>query len=197
MHPNSDRSVVDNLLLSRSFPILKIQVHPSLHYAGGPDFILYKVARAEQHLFVDVDPDGLVRRLLWVQFEGYLPDNTHTYDYSSSAQVEIAGWPFYYDAGWNDRQANITRRPDSDGAAMAHHLEGLGYAYPDLEILERYVTLSSDRRSELMIIYAEDGALQGLALDALNTGGTAGEPWVSAQMGLHQRGFASFQILPA
>lgn len=194
---SSSRTVKDNLIVSTGFPVMHIQVDPALQYVSGPDFILYNVARAEQHLFIDADLEGQVRRLVWVQFEGYLPDNTHTYDYSASQKIEISGWPFYLDSGWNDRRDHAEERPDSDGAAVRHHLTQLGYTYPELELVERYVTLSNDRRSELMIIYAEDGGWRGLTAEALSEGGETGEPWITVLKELHQRGIESFRILPA
>jgi hypothetical protein len=191
------RKVKDNLIESKGFPVVQIQVDPDLQYVGGPEFILYNVARAEQHLFIEAGVGRQVRRLVWVQFEGYLPDNTHTYDLSASQKMEISGWPFYYDSGWNERRSHAEERPESDGAAVRRHLSQLGYTYPELELLERYITLSSDRRSELMIIYAEDGMWRGLRADALSEGGETGEPWLTVQKELHQRGIESFRILPA
>jgi hypothetical protein len=194
---SAQRTVNNNLIESTGFPVLRIQIDPTLQYVGGPDFILYNVARAEQHLFIDAGADRQVRRLVWVQFEGYLPDNTHTYDYSSSQKMEISGWPFYVDSGWNDIRNQTEERPGSDGAAVRNHLAQLGFTYPELELVERYVTVSSDHRSELMIIYAEDGGWRGLRAEALSEGGETGEPWLAVQKELHQRGIESFRILPA
>jgi hypothetical protein len=188
------RIVRNNLLTSPAAPAVRIQVHPAFTYAGGHEFILYGVARAEQHLFVSAGPDRQVQRLVWVQFEAYLEDNAHIYDYGSSQLIEISGLPFYYDAGWTDRAQNTRARPDSDGARMAAFLQDQGYRLEPLEILERYVTLSPDRRQELMLIYAENGGDLGLDLEALEAGGAQGELWISVQKGLHARGLASFAI---
>ena len=46
---------------------------PALEYLGSLEFVLYGVADAEQHLFAEIEGDR-VRRLLWVQFEGYLDE---------------------------------------------------------------------------------------------------------------------------
>src|SRR5262245_42490362 len=75
------RSVKGQVLISPETPAVKIEFDKGFKYAGGHDFILYDVAHAEQHFFVDADKEGRVKRMYWVQFEGYLPSNTHTYRY--------------------------------------------------------------------------------------------------------------------
>lgn len=191
------RSVENNLVTSSRLPVIRLQIGPAFTYAGCQDFVLYGVAHAEQHLFVVARADRRVQRLVWVQFEAYLSGNGHTYDYSSSQQIEVAGWPFCHNADWTDREKNARERPDSDGALMLAPLRSRDFSTGTLEIFERYVTLSPDRRSELMPIYAEDAADLGLDQEMLIACGKHGEPWVSARRELHARGLASFSILEA
>ena len=81
------RTVKDRVLTSTQLPAVKIEFAEPFKYAGGHSFVLYEVANAEQHFFVDADKDGRVKRMYWVQFEGYLPSNTHSYDYKSPNTV--------------------------------------------------------------------------------------------------------------
>jgi hypothetical protein len=193
--PAPIRSIVkDNRIISSASPAVRLQIDPTLTYAGNQEFLLYGIALAEQYLFIGADSQNRVQRLVWVQFESFIEGNHRTYDYSSSQHIEITGWPFYYDAGWMDRAVSIRERPDSDGAKMAAFLENKGFLLTDVEILERYVTLTGDRRSELMLIYSEDAAMHGLTPEALNTGGDQGEPWIHVIPGLHARGLSSFRI---
>src|SRR5688572_7099758 len=105
-----------NTLISDSLPKLKLKFGKDFKYAGGQTFILYEVARAEQHFYVDADKDGRISRLYWVQFEGYLPENTHKYDYSGSQRkVIIDGLEFYADA-WRRRHDPATIRPGGDSS---------------------------------------------------------------------------------
>lgn len=187
------RTVVNNLVSSTALPNIRLQVDPAFTYVGRNEFVLYGLARAEQHLFVDAGADMRVQRLVWVQFEAYLEDNHLTYDYHTSRPIEIAGWPFFYDADWMDRQENIRQHPVSDGAAMLAFLQERGYIPGSAEIAERYVTLASDLRSELMLIYAQDATQQDLC--TLEAGGVQGEPWLSVQKRLHERGLQSFKII--
>jgi hypothetical protein len=62
-------------------------------------------ARAEQHFFVDADKEGRIKRMYWVQFEGYLPINTHTYNYRSTQKVNLGGLEFIADLGKDGKAA--------------------------------------------------------------------------------------------
>src|SRR5687768_2044229 len=85
--PPQTRTVKDRTLSSPQMPAVRLEFSQPFHYAGSQSFILYDVANAEQHFFVDADKDGRIRRMYWIQFEGYLPSNTHTYDYKSPKTV--------------------------------------------------------------------------------------------------------------
>ncbi|MDQ3855682.1 MAG: hypothetical protein M3281_04720, partial [Chloroflexota bacterium] len=69
------RVVEANRIVSLALPSVRITIDPGFTYVGGPCFLLYGIACAEQHLFVIADKERTVRRLVWVQFEGFLPDN--------------------------------------------------------------------------------------------------------------------------
>src|SRR5688572_19750899 len=83
------RTAKGQILTSPELPKLQLKFAKPFKYAGGHTFILYDVARAEQHFFVDADKNGNVSRFYWVQFEGYLPSNTHRYTYRSPKTVNI------------------------------------------------------------------------------------------------------------
>ena len=110
----------------------------------------------------------------WVQFEGYLPDNTHAYDYRVTKSVDIGGLDFIADAYARNIRAN-PGRPDSDGAATRNFLAQRGYRLGSDEIIfQRLVHLiGADKRNELMIIYLEDMSGWGLTSADLADGGKA------------------------
>jgi hypothetical protein len=154
------RPVSGRVLTSASMPAVRIEFGEGFRYVGGQDFVLYEVANAEQHFFVDAGADGRIKRLYWVQFEGYLPTNTHSYDYDSPTKVDIGGLEFVADA-FPANVASNEGRPDSDGAHARAFLtaKGLKMASDDV-IMQRLVHLvDKEKRNELMIIYAE--ALNG------------------------------------
>ena len=121
---------------------------------------------------MDADKDGRVKRMYWVQFEGYLPSNTNTYRYRVNKTASIGGLEFIADASARNIKAN-PGRPDSDSARARAFLESKGFRLASDEVMsQRLVYLIGEaKRDELMIIYMED--LSG-------TGVTAADPPSSA-----------------
>src|ERR1051325_9108537 len=128
------RTVEGRVLTSKATPALRLEFGKEFKYIGGQDFILYDVARAEQHFFVDADKEGRIRRLYWVQFEGYLPSNTHTYGYQPTKTVEIGGLQFIADSAARNMKINVSR-PDSDGSRARAFLESKGYRLASDDVL--------------------------------------------------------------
>lgn len=122
--------------------------------------MLYGVARAEQHFFVDATADGDIRRVYWLQFEGYLPGNDRQYRYSSTDTRRIGPLEFLVDVLTQTPGAAI--RPDSDSAHAREYLERHGLKLPARAATVRYVHLvDAAKRNELMVIYRErlDGGM--------------------------------------
>ncbi|HYN84236.1 MAG TPA: hypothetical protein VER32_03220 [Pyrinomonadaceae bacterium] len=189
------RTVKGRVLTSSGVPPAQIKFDDDFKYIGSQDFILYDVARAEQHFFVDAGPDGRIRRLYWVQFEGYLPSNTHTYDYKSTQTVRVGPFDFYADSHPVPLKA-ASGRPDSDGARARAFLEskGLRVAGDDI-LLQRLVHLVDEkRRDELLIIYIEDLSAAGLTAADLAPGGRAAERWPRMSQELLRRALGGIKI---
>ena len=172
------RTVKGQVITSTEMPAVRLQFEKGLKYAGGHDFILYNVARAEQHFFVDADKEGRIKRLYWIQFEGYLPSNTHTYNYKVNKSVNIGGLDFIADSSARNIKAN-PGRPDSDGSRARAFLESKGYRWSSDELLmQRLVHLVDEaKRNELMIIYIEDLSAMNLTAADLAAGGSAAARW--------------------
>src|SRR5262245_17242190 len=96
--PAPSRTVKDNVLNSTEKPGIRIKFDKAFKYLGAQSFILYGVATAEQHFFADADDKNRISRLYWIQFEGYLPSNTHTYRYQSKTKAKLGQFEFFADA---------------------------------------------------------------------------------------------------
>jgi len=105
-NPPMARTVSGQMLTSKDTPAVHLKFDKSFQYIGGQSFVLYDVANAEQHFFVDADKDGRIKRLFWIQFEGYLPTNTHSYNYKSPTIVSIGGLNFFADAAARSLKGN-------------------------------------------------------------------------------------------
>jgi hypothetical protein len=189
------REVKGRELTSTARPAVRIKFGGDFKYVGTQKFILYNVAHAEQHFFVDADREGNIRRFYWVQFEGYLPDNRHTYKYEMKETHNLGGFSFGTDA----RAAKIpagAQPPDSDGGRARTFLESKGYRMKSDEILMRRFVhlLDESKRDELLIIYIEDLKGTGLTAADLSEKGSAAAKWDEVSKGLLKRALEGMKI---
>jgi hypothetical protein len=189
------RTVKGQILSSGATPRVVLEFDKTFKYVGTQDFILYDVARAEQHFFVDADPQGRIKRFYWVQFEGYLPSNTNSYRYKANKTVTLGGLEFIADAYARNLKAN-PGRPDSDGARARAFLDGKGYRLTgDEAISQRLVHLVDEaKRNELMIIYLEDLSDSGLTAADLAPGGKDAAKWEEISAALLDRATKGMKI---
>jgi hypothetical protein len=182
------RTIKGQVLASAETPKVRLKFDKAFKYVGSQDFILYDVAHAEQHFYVDADNQGRISRMYWVQFEGYLPTNTHSYRYKADKTITLGGFEFIADAYARNVKTS-PGRPDSDGSRARAFLESKGYRMASDEVLsQRLVHLVDEaKRSELMIIYIEDLSGTGLTANDLASGGRAADKWDSISKGLLER----------
>jgi hypothetical protein len=189
------RTVKDQVLTSKEMPAVSLKLDKAFKYVGGQAFILYDVARAEQHFFVDADEKGRINRMYWIQFEGYLPDNSHTYRYKSTKTVKIGGLEFIADA-WTRNLKESQGRPDSDGSRARAFLDKKTHRMAsDDYMAQRLVYLVDEgKRNELMIIYMEDLAPMKLTAKELASDGRAAAQWDEIAKGLLERAVKGLEI---
>lgn len=190
------RSANGDTLSSPELPKLKLKFKKPFKYVGGHTFILYEVARAEQHFYVDADKDGNISRMYWVQYEGYLPSNTQAYDYSKSKQVNIGGLQFAADSAPR-RYDPADARPNSDRAMAIKFLTSKGYRVATGDVMtQRLVNMTTpDNRNELMIIYLEVLTPTGFTAADLSPNGKAADQWPKVSASLLQRAQEGFQVI--
>jgi hypothetical protein len=154
---------------------------------GADRWILYDLADCELHVFVEADEQKTVKKLYWVQFEGYVPTRPelkHTYD--STEHATIGGMDFYVDV--SVRRSDGGARSGSDTEHMESLLRGTGYRMPAEIMSVRFVhLLDEQKRKELMIIYSENVAATGLSAAELREGGDAYTRWPGIKKDLVDR----------
>lgn len=154
---------------SERWPRVTVGVPEEFSLLGSTTIDLYGVATAEIHALAEAD-GGVVRRLYWVQFEGYHEGSGNTYDYSGEPwRVEIDGRSFYAGAAAYPKEDLTEAREGSDSRAIVQLVRDAGLVLPDELARVRLVHLDGAHRNELMIIYLEDLALSGVSLPALET----------------------------
>lgn len=163
------RRVQGNVLTSDFKPRAIVSFDAPFRHAGSQRFLLYGVAEAEQHFFIDADRDNKIRRYYWLQFEHYLASNDHHYTYSPTHVIEIGGLSFICDTRIYTDYAALRPARDSDGARGRGLLSARGFTLPGAAIRARLIHLpDNDNRSEFMIIYLEALAPDQMPSDATN-----------------------------
>lgn len=153
------REVQGQTLTSTYLPPIRLKFEDNFKHIGGQKFILYGRAQAEQFFFVDADSDRRVKRMYWVQFEGYLPNVDATYDYPVTNTVTIDGQTYIVDVVTvpPNLPEVITLHPESDPARAMSFLLSKGFRFGQHLRVQRFVRLLDDaRRNEIMLIYIED-----------------------------------------
>jgi hypothetical protein len=190
------RRVKGRTLVSNILPPIRIKFDKDFKYVGSQSFILYNSAQVEQFFFVAASGNR-IKRVFMVQFEGYLPNNTHTYKYEISNTVKLGGLDFMYDTSVVNVPAFRKQYPDSDAGRAAAFLEGKGYHLEGEDIMyQRFVRLVDDaRRNELLIIYYENLNGTGLTAADLSEKGRAAGQRESMFKELMNRALKSFTVL--
>ena len=174
------RTVSGNTLYSQHDPPVRMTFDERFGHIGGQKFILYGTADVEQHFFVEEHPDGTLKSFFWIQFEGFLPDNDYTYDYSGSPlRLQIGDFDFYTDtAAGASNWLMPLGWPGTDGYLARKFASDKGYAMPDEYAYARLVHIPDDMsRKELLIIFMEDLAPTGWTGESLREGGEHEGRW--------------------
>jgi hypothetical protein len=188
------RRVENNVLHSEKLPVAQIKIDPQFSYTGNTSFVLYNVAHVEQHHFIVADEHKRVQRLLWFQFEGYLDNNNHKYNYSGLETMVLGNLTLLHDADVSNIDDDYKERPTSDSAHVVEFFRERDYAFGGDAMFKRMVWLDHDLRNELMIIYSEDLAPTGFSVSDLTKRGPYQAEWDSISKALQERALASFSI---
>ena len=179
---------------------ITIRLPETAVHVGSERFSLYDVADAEVHVFVDADAEKRMRRLWWIQFESYLPSRPDArYNYGESdRRMDLWGATAWVRPSLADSARQV--RPGSDTERFRAILTRAGYTAPPHLLAVRMVRLLDDSqdtghgRRELMLIYAEDPAVSGVALSQVTTGGRPNARFAKVEGPLIERAAAAFVV---
>ena len=181
-----ERVVDATTVISARQPRMHISVPKTARYLGAERWDLYGVADCEIHLFVDAGPDRQVRRVYWIQFEGFLPHlPDKKYDYSKDELRHVQDLEFRVRARFGP--TSQAPKPGSDGERVRQMLAKAGYTMPAHMMNVRLVHLFEESRRELMVIYAEDLAPTGYTSADLQRGNDAAPEWRPIEKALVER----------
>jgi len=163
------RKVEGQTLTSPELPAARFYFADGFHYLGGQRFALGGQTDAEQHFFVDAGERGQIRRLFWIQFEHKMPGNNGSYNYTTPTVTELGGLSFVYDTKIYTDYPGVKPALGSDVEKARAFLAARGFFLPRMAIRVRMFHLpGTDKRSELMIIYAQAMSADQMPKDAGN-----------------------------
>lgn len=160
MKKQAQRSIESNELYSTDLPRIHVQIDHSLDYLGNLNSTVLDTAHIDNYYFVDKNDDGDIQRILYFQFEGFLPDTDDKFEYPNMQDIDINGQSFGYDGGVRmfkqskiDEQAdNSDVRQTVDFLKQQQALFSEGEFYGMLRFAQ---ILDDDARNDMLIIYLE------------------------------------------
>ncbi len=189
-----ERIVKGNTITSIANPGVVIKVPKSFRHAGADRWNLLDIADCEIHMFVEADRNKVVKRYFWIQFEGYLDSKPeYSYDYHNGTNTKLYGLDFNVRARFG---TNEKPKPESDLDHAFAILKKAGYTLPPDLMNVRLVHLipESNKRKELMTIYAEDMALSGLKFSDFVKDGKIAPKWLEVEPKLIARAIAKLKL---
>ena len=188
-----ERKIQQTVLTSAQKPSVRIQLPTQARYLGADRWVLYGVADCELHIWIEANQDKLVTKLYWVQFESFLPSKPEArYKYPFTRTENIGGFEFDVRARFGPFTPT---KPGSDADHVWKLIERAGYKLPPDMMNVRFVHLPDEqKRSELMIIYAEDLKGAGFTSADLEPGGKGSDQWATLEQALIERGAKTLKL---
>ncbi len=178
----------------QQIPLLEIEVDPAFRFLGGFDFDLKGIARAERHLFVE--PAGkLARRMVIVQYEGFLEGNSMSYSYQPERPVRLGGQVYGRDNYFFSIAADIAAAPGTEIDYTLRFLGQAGYEVEDEQMTTRFARiLGPGRRHEVLIFYHENISSTGRRLAEIARDDLVRPEYQEIAEALTRRALNSFSI---
>lgn len=191
------RRVEGQVLTSTALPEIRIRFDEALQYAGNKSFTLNGIAQAEQYFFVEADEQRRIKRMFIVQFEGFLPGNTHTYNYPATNLTRLGAHDYVTKSAIVPNvSATLKQNPDTDAAQAAAFMESKGYRYSEDVMFQRFIRVVDEaKRHEFILIYIEDLRRTGLTAADFAKGGRAAEQRDQILQELQTRALKSLEAL--
>ena len=189
-----DRRFEDGALFSDVSPPMRMRIDPSFEYLGASSLELKGLALAERHCLVDAE-DGRVRRMLVVQFEGFLASNEEIYRYRLPDPVVLGGetygtWVFCYSLA-----EAVAEDPAAESADLLRVLSEHALMLDDEQIIARFARIvGEDARHEVLVFFHENVRDLGYSLPELCEDGVVRPELAGVADALRQRALASFVI---
>jgi hypothetical protein len=168
--PQPERSAMEakisaQRMASSRFPGVTLEFAPEFKYAGGQLFRQREAADVEQHFWVEADEHKTIRRMFWIQHQGFLANNDFTYESDEDPQFDYGGLRWLRAEGLQSPPLEEVD-PESDFARMRTYLRAKGYNLPNTWMRLRLLTTDQQFRHQFMIWFMEDRELIAVKKDS-------------------------------
>jgi len=158
------RFVAGQIFTSIHTPPIQIEIDPAFLYIGNVEFEIKAIAHVDRHVFVDAQKQR-VKRMIILQFEGFLDNNYKTYSNLPHHPINLGGETFGHDNYFFSIAVDITTYPGAETDHTLRLLQDQGYRVEDEQMTSRFArVVDTERRHELLIFYHENVSATGLAL---------------------------------
>ncbi|MFN2145587.1 MAG: hypothetical protein ACK2T7_09550 [Anaerolineales bacterium] len=188
------RSVKENTLTSSVLPEMTLRLAEDLPYLGSLAFDLKGIAQVERYLFVHAE-NGVAQRLFIVQFEGFLPDNTHTYRWPTRTPMTLCEVDWQHNPYFFDNAENIRSDPGAESDHTTRFLQAKGLRIEDELMMSRFARIvGAARRHEVILFYLENVSATGHTMEEISEDGDIRPAYQSIADGLVARSLEIFEL---
>jgi hypothetical protein len=176
---------------------LKLLVSDEFEYIGCQEIIIYGTSKVYHYVFAKStknDQDKrIISKLFFLQYEYYLPEFMHSYNYKSTDIVEFGGILWQRD-NFIDPATYDDWDPQSDFYQLLTFLEKKNLKHPDMAWNNRFATmLNKEKSQELLILYIEGIPKEKLETLFVNDK-LVDDEWEKEKIGIKERSLAAFSI---
>ncbi|MFX0009359.1 MAG: hypothetical protein ACFE9R_03505 [Candidatus Hermodarchaeota archaeon] len=177
---------------------LKLLVSDEFNYIGNQEILIYDISKVFNYVFATYTNNErqgqIISKLLFLQYEYYLPDFEQPYNYKSTDIIELGGIVWQRD-NFLFRSTYDDWNPKSDGYQLMTFLEKKDLKHPEWVWNNRLVTMLNDEKTqELLIIYLEEIPLDRLKLFVSNDK-IREDQWQQEKVNLRVRSLSTFSVL--
>jgi hypothetical protein len=177
---------------------LKLIVSDEFNYIGCQEILVYDISKVFNYVFTtptnNEREDRVTSKLLFLQYEYYLPEFKQPYNYKSTDLITLGGIVWQRD-NFLFRSTYDDWNPKSDGYQLMTFLEKKNLKHPEWVWNNRLVTMLNDEKTqELLIIYLEEIPHDRLKLFVSN-GKIIEDQWQQERANLRIRSLSSFSVL--
>jgi hypothetical protein len=177
---------------------LKLMVSDEFNYIGSQEILVYDISKVFNYVFTNPTnnerEDRVTSKLLFLQYEYYLPEFKQPYNYKSTDLITLGGIVWQRD-NFLFRSTYDDWNPKSDGYQLMTFLEKKNLKHPEWVWNNRLVTmLNHEKTQELLIIYLEEVPQDRLKLFVLN-GKIIVDQWQQEKANLRTRSLSAFSVL--